>query len=53
MEFYDGNTLARNLYSRPDPRFPEEQIRFHLAEIICGLFFLHRIFVVHGYVNEI
>ena len=48
MEFYNGDTLANNLYNRRIPTFPEDQIRYHLAEIISALLFLHKIFVKHG-----
>ena len=47
MEYYDGNTLEYNLYTRQNSVFPEDQIRFHVAEIISGLMFLHQSFVKH------
>ena len=49
MEFYSGDTLANNLYRRDTPVFPENQIRFHVAEITCGILFLLKNFIIHGF----
>ena len=39
MDFMNGGSLAFHLEKRI--KFPEDQVKFYSAQIVCGLLYLH------------